>query len=90
MKKIVVHEDYYEWRFKRNIGTVQCTVNGHSKKKHLLFTNAVSGEQVNDNDIGLSISHKESDLICLKATKSLCDSSMPHRQQLLINKNHIL
>ena len=85
IEKIVVHEDYYEWRFKRNIGTVQCTVDGNIKKKHLLFINSDSGEQV----IGLSDSHEESDFTCLKATKSLCDSSMQHRQRLQISNTHV-
>lgn len=34
IEKIVVHEGYYEWRFKRNIGIVQCTVDGNIKNAY--------------------------------------------------------
>ena len=87
IEKIVVHEGYYEWRFKRNIGIVQCTVDGNIKKR-LLFTDSDSEKHANNNDIGLSISCEESDFTCLKATKSLCDSSMQHRQLSLTSNEH--
>lgn len=93
IEKIVVHEDYFEWRFKRNIGTVQCTADGNSKKKRLLFTNSVSGEQVNGRGFNINLFdlHEKSDATCLKATKSLCDSSMQYRQQSLTsNAPHTL